>query len=355
MGESRPKKLLEQVRDAARLRHFSLFTERAYVNWIRRFIRFHRLRHPKEMGAPEISQFLTFLAVDQNVAASTQNQALNALVFLYREVLGQDPGIFEGVVRARRPKFVPCVLSVDEVNELLSRLKGTPLLITSLLYGAGLRLNEALRLRIKDLDFERNLIVVRQAKGFKDRTVPLPLSIKDRLQRHLTEVKKLHQNDLANGFGCVELPFAFARKNPGAAKDWKWQWVFPGKNISIDPRGGERRRHHLHDSILQKHLRRAAAEAKLQKRITAHTFRHSFATHLLDAGTDIRTLQVLLGHVDVKTTMIYTHVTLEKGVGTKSPLDTIQASSASEAGVQIEKGETLRQWLKSQLERLLAS
>lgn len=317
-----------QVREVIRLKHLAYYTEKAYIAWIVRYIRFHKLKHPKDMGANDITAFLSYLALERNVSASTQNQALNALVFLYKEVLKREPGSFEGIIRAKKPKFLPVVFSEREIGLVLEQLSGTPRLIASLLYGTGMRLNECLRLRVKDLDFERNQIIVRQAKGGKDRVVPFPKSTQEALKNLLAKVKVLHQADLIAGYGSVFLPFALSRKYPNADKQFLWQYVFPSKNLSVDPRSGITRRHHLDPSILQKHLKNAVTKAQLDKRATCHTFRHSFATHLLQRNYDIRTVQELLGHNDVKTTMIYTHVMERGSNGTRSPLDTI-----SEAGL----------------------
>ena len=301
----------------------SLFTEKAYVAWAKRFVAFHKGTHPREMGPSEITAFLSHLASDRNVSASTQNQALNALVYLYKEVLKREPGIFDGIQWAKRPKHLPSVLSIEEVTALVSEMSGVQRLIAGLLYGTGMRLSEALRLRVKDLDFDRNLILVRDAKGEKDRAVPFPTSLKVALGKQLHRTKGVHEQDLKDGYGRVELPYALARKYPNANTEWKWQYVFPSHKLSTDPRTGRVGRWHLYPTIMQDAVSEAVKKTGLQKKVSCHTFRHSFATHLLDSGTDIRTVQVLLGHNDLKTTMIYTHVTLEKGVGTKSPLDRI--------------------------------
>ena len=315
--------LFQVMRERMRISHMSLFTEKSYIQWARRYVHFHK-KHPREMGAKEITEFLSYLATERNLAASTQNQALNALVFLYKKVLEVDPGIFDGVIRARQSKFVPEVLSVDEVKLLLTNLKGMQWLIACLLYGTGMRLQEALTLRVKDLDFERNLIIVKQAKGRLDRTVPFPRFLKKPLKEQLYKAKAIHEKDLNEGFGAVELPYALERKYPSAPKQWKWQYVFPSYKRSMNPRNQKEGRWHVYPTIMQKSLARAVKESDIEKKVTCHTFRHSFATHLLDSGTDIRTVQVLLGHKSVKTTMIYTHVTKEKGVGTSSPLDSLE-------------------------------
>jgi integron integrase len=320
MSTQPKKKLLDQVRDAIRVKHYSIRTEQAYTGWIRRYILFHDKRHPQEMGAPEITAFLTYLAVDQNVAASTQNQALAALLFLYREVLKMDPGPIDAV-RAKKPKRLPTVLTKEEVKIIIAALSGVNALVARLLYGSGLRLIECLRLRVKDLDFSYRQITVRDGKGFKDRVTILPESLIDPLRGHLRRVRMIHQQDLDQGYGAVFLPYALERKYPNAHKEWIWQYVFPSDRRSTDPRSGIVRRHHLHESTVQKAVREAALLAQLSKRVNCHTFRHSFATHLLEAGYDIRTVQELLGHKDVKTTQIYTHVLNRGGLSVRSPLD----------------------------------
>lgn len=313
--------LIQVMKDTMRVAHMSYATEKNYVHWVRTYLKYFPGRHPREMGAEEISQFLSHLAVAKHVSAATQNQALCALVFLYKKVLKRDPGEFKNLIWAQKPHFIPAVLSVDETKNVLNQLTGVHRLIGCLLYGTGMRLIECLRLRVKDLDFERNTITVRQAKGGKDRVVPLPQSLKAPLRSQLAKAKSIHELDLQQGFGKVSLPYALERKYPNANREWKWQYVFPSVKRSIDPRSGETRRHHLYDNIMQIAVARAVLAAGIQKKVSCHTFRHSFATHLLDSGTDIRTVQTLLGHNSVKTTMIYTHVTLEKGVGTQSPLD----------------------------------
>lgn len=314
-------RLLDQVREACRVRHFSLRTENCYVQWAKRYILFHDKRHPNEMGAAEINAFLTHLAIQRNVAASTQNQAFAAILFLYQKVLRVDPGRVEGVIRAKRPVRLPIVLTKDEVRRIHAQLDGTYLLIAQMLYGSGMRLLECLRLRVKDVDFDRNEIVVREGKGDKDRRTMLPASLKPALQTHLERVRALHQKDLARGFGMVEMPTALATKFPGADKQWIWQYVFPSANLSIDPRSGIKRRHHAHEGSVSREITHAVKRSGIQKRATSHSFRHSFATHLLESGYDIRTVQELLGHEDVSTTMIYTHVLNKGGRGVKSPLD----------------------------------
>jgi integron integrase len=314
-------KLLDQVRDAIRLRHYSIRTEQAYTDWIRRFILFHKKRHPSEMAEPEVTEFLTHLARVGNVAASTQNQALSALLFLYKEVLKQEIGWLDKVERARRPAKLPVVLSVDEVDRIFAKLSGREKLMAQLLYGSGLRLMECVRLRVKDVDFSRAQVIVRDAKGGKDRITMLPVNLAEALRAHIASVQLLHQRDLADGFGSVFLPFALARKYPNAEKEWCWQYVFPSSRIAIDPRSGERRRHHLAEGLLQSAVKAAVRASGVAKPATCHSLRHSFATHLLDNGYDIRTVQELLGHKDVSTTMIYTHVLNRPGIGVRSPLD----------------------------------
>ncbi len=319
--QSQAPKLLDQVRGKIRLKHYSIRTEQAYVDWIKRFILHFGKRHPRELGAADVEAFLTHLAVAGNVAASTQNQAKSALLFLYREVLETELPWLDNVERARAPKRLPVVLTRDEVHAVLSRLSGTHWLIASLLYGAGLRIMEALRLRVKDVDFARKEILVRDGKGFKDRVTMLPAALAAPLAAHLERVKALHGQDLAAGRGAVYLPYALERKYPGSARDWAWQYVFPSANLSEDPRTGIERRHHLQDQAVQRAMRQAVRDAGVAKPATPHTLRHSFATHLLEGGYDIRTVQELLGHADVSTTMIYTHVLNRGGRGVTSPLD----------------------------------
>ena len=318
---SHAPKLLDQVRGKIRLKHYSIRTEQAYVDWIKRFILHFDKRHPRELGAAEVEAFLTHLAVAGNVAAATQNQAKSALLFLYREVLETELPWLDNVERARAPKRLPVVLTREEVQGVLGRLTGTHWLIASLLYGAGLRIMEALRLRVKDVDFTRKEILVRDGKGFKDRVTMLPAALAAPLAEHLERVKALHGRDLAAGRGAVYLPYALERKYPGAARDWAWQYVFPSANLSADPRTGIERRHHLQDQAVQRAMRQAVRDAGVNKPATPHTLRHSFATHLLEGGYDIRTVQELLGHADVSTTMIYTHVLNQGGRGVRSPLD----------------------------------
>jgi len=291
------------------------------VTWIRRYIVFHHKTHPSEMGAQEIAAFLTSLAVRQHVSASTQNQALSALLFLYRHVLGMDVGPIEEVPRARTPSQVPVVLSRDEVKRVMQQLTGTMWIIVALLYGAGLRIQDCLELRVKDLDFDRNQIVVRRGKGQKDRRTILPMAARERLQAHLREVERQHEHDCARGLGRVVLPFALDRKYPTASTDWAWQFVFPASRICRDPRWGSPSRYHLHESVVQKAVTEAVRRAGLTKRASGHSLRHSFATHLLEDGYDIRTVQELLGHSDVRTTMIYLHVLNRGALGVRSPVD----------------------------------
>ena len=319
--ETRPKKLLEQVRDVIRLKHYSYRTEQSYVYWIRRYILFHNKQHPRDMGIPEIEAFLTHLAVAQNVAASTQNQALSALLFLYQSVLKLTLEGEIDAMRAKRSKYLPTVLSKTEVRSVLQATDGVFQLLLKLLYGSGLRLNEGLRLRIKDLDFAHRQIVVRDVKGNESRITMLPESLIEPLQQHLKKARQLHQHDLDQGYGSVYLPFALERKYPNADRAWIWQFVFPAMTRSRDPRSGIVRRHHLHETGVQRSLKKAVNTARIEKRVSVHTLRHSFAIHLLEDGYDIRTVQELLGHKDVKTTMIYTHVLNRGGKGVRSPLD----------------------------------
>jgi len=319
----RQPRLLDRVREANRLRHGSRSTEKSYIGWIRRFILFHGKRHPAEMGAPEVARFLSSLAVEGQVAASTQNQALSALLFLYRYVLHQDLPWLDDVVRARRPKHLPVVLTRDEVRAVISRLDGTARLMATLLYGSGLRLLECARLRVQDVDFAMNQIIVRDGKGAKDRVTVLPAVAKEALTRHLLKMKRQHEADLTFGAGWVELPWALARKYPNAGREWSWQWAFPATRFYFDWATGQRRRHHLHESVLQRAVFDAVRRAGLSKRATPHTLRHSFATHLLEDGRDIRTVQELLGHNDVSTTMIYTHVLNRGPSAVTSPADRV--------------------------------
>ena len=318
---SSPPKLLEQVRAHLRVKHYSIRTERSYVDWIKRFIWFHGKRHPKDMGAPELEAYLSHLAVERNVSASTQNQAKSALLFLYRDVLGIELNWLENVTQAKAPKRLPVVLTQAEAQQVLMQLEGTLGLMAALLYGSGLRLMECVRLRVKDIEFSQHEIVVREGKGNKDRVTMLPTSLAEPLRRHLDKVKALHMRDLAEGHGEVYLPNALARKYPKAGREWGWQYVFPSRVLSIDPRSGVVRRHHADEKALQRAMKKAVAEAGIVKPATPHSLRHSFATHLLTSGYDIRTVQELLGHKDVSTTMIYTHVLNKGGRGVMSPLD----------------------------------
>ncbi|HSP13748.1 MAG TPA: integron integrase [Thermoanaerobaculia bacterium] len=318
---SDPPKLLDRVRAAIRARHYSPRTEEAYVMWIKRYIFFHSKRHPASMGAEEVNAFLSSLAVDRKVSAATQNQALSALIFLYREVL-QDPlPWLDEIVRAQRPLHLPVVLTVDEVRMVIDQMEGVCRLVGQLLYGSGLRLLEALMLRVKDLDFERGQLTVRDPKWRRDRVTMLPGIVCAALQEQLAEARLLHQEDQSAGFGSVWLPDAIGRKFPSAAGEWRWQWVFPATRRWRNARDGTEGRHHLHESVVQRAVRRATEDAGIEKRVTCHTFRHSFATHLLERGHDIRTVQELLGHRDVSTTMIYTHVLRHGARGVRSPLD----------------------------------
>jgi integron integrase len=314
-------KLLDQVRDAIRARHYSPRTEDTYVHWIKRFIFFHNKRHPIEMAETDIARFLSSLATQSRVSASTQNQALNAILFLYRVVLQKSIGYVDGVIRAKRPQRLPVVLTKDEVKSVLDALRDTPWLMALLLYGAGLRLMECCHLRVKDIDFAQNQILVRSGKGDKDRHTTLPAVVKAPLLRHLDLVRRQHENDIAKGVGRVALPDALERKYPNAGKEWGWQWVFPATSHFTDAITGEKRRHHLHESVLQRAFKEARLKARVSKPASCHTLRHSFATHLLEDGYDIRTVQELLGHKDVSTTMIYTHVLNRGGRGVHSPAD----------------------------------
>ena len=317
----RGPKLLDQVREAIRARHYSLRTEKTYVGWVKRFILFHGKRHPAEMAETEINAFLSHLAVKEHVSASTQNQALSALLFLYRYVIGREVGSLGDVIRARKPKRVPVVMTREEVKTVLDQLTGDKWLMANLMYGAGLRLMECLRLRVQDIDFARNEITVRDGKGAKDRRTMLPESLKKPLQDHLHRVKEVHGKDLADGWGRVLMPDALDRKYPNAPTDWRWQWVFPQENRWKNPKTGEEGRHHVHETLVQRAVKEAVRKANVVKHVGCHTFRHSFATHLLEAGYDIRTIQELLGHKDVSTTMIYTHVLNKGGGGVRSPVD----------------------------------
>jgi integron integrase len=316
-----PPRLLDRMRERLRVKHYSIRTEQSYLDWVRRYVRFHGLRHPSELGAEAVEQFLTALAVKGNVAASTQNQAKSALLFLYREVLQVELPWLDGIVTARRPQRLPVVLTEAETAQLLAHMTGTTGLVARLLYGTGMRILEAVRMRVKDLDLSRGEIVVRDGKGAKDRITMVPRSIEPVLKLQLEFAKTLHARDLADGVGAVYLPHALDRKYPNASVEWPWQYVFPAEGISVDPRSGVRRRHHLDEQLVQRAMRQALRVSGIAKPATPHTLRHSFATHLLEAGYDIRTVQELLGHSDVRTTMIYTHVLNRGGRGVASPLD----------------------------------
>ena len=320
-GQTQKPKLLERVRMVIRSRNLSPRTEEAYVGWIRKYILFHAKRHPADLGEAEIAGFLSSLATERRVSASTQNQALSALLFLYQEVLHKDLEWLQGIVRAKRPIRVPVVLTKSEVEAILANLRGAPWLMACLLYGAGLRLMECCRLRVKDIDLQRNEISIRDGKGLKDRVTLVPGKLRGPLAAHLEEVQQQHQSDLRLGYGSVELPGALARKYPNTPREWGWQWVFPATRLYLDRTTGGLRRHHLHESVLQRAVKDAVRKAGIAKRASCHTLQHSFATHLLEAGYDIRTIQELLGHSDVSTTMIYTHVLNRGGRGVRSPLD----------------------------------
>jgi len=331
MQEQAPR-LLDQVRARIRFKHYSIRPEQAYIDWIRRFIKFNRNRHPVDLSSRDVEQFLTHLASVGHVAASTQNQAQSALLFLYREVLSRELPWLDGVVRAKTPSRLPVVLTRTEVAEVLTRMRGTHRLIGDLLYGTGMRIMEALRLRVKDVDFGRREILVRDGKGAKDRVTMLPDRLFPVLRAHLIEAKRLHRMDLQDGFGAAWMPFALARKYPTAANEWSWQYVFPADRRSADPRTGIMRRHHISDQSFQRAMREALRASGIAKPATPHTLRHSFATHLLEAGYDIRTVQELLGHSDVSTTMVYTHVLNRGGRGVASPLDRLPDNNDGSEG-----------------------
>jgi integron integrase len=320
-ADKRNNGLFEQARALIRLKHYSIRTERTYLGWIKRYILFHNNRPSKDMGNTEIEAFLSHLAVDLKVSASTQNQAFNALLFLYKEVLRKDLEDSIDAIRAKKPKRLPTVMTKDETMKVIGAMSGDYQLMAKLIYGSGLRLMECVRLRVKDIDFENNQLVVRDAKGMKDRVTVLPESLKPVLREHLDRVKLVHKKDLAKGYGQVYLPYALERKYPNANREWGWQYVFPAKGLSEDPRTGEVRRHHIHENSLQKAVKNAVRLVGITKPVNVHTFRHSFATHLLEANYDIRTVQELLGHSEVSTTMIYTHVLNKPGISIKSPLD----------------------------------
>ena len=314
-------RLLDQLRNAIRRKHYSIRTEQSYIDWIKRFIYFHDKQHPRDLNESHLTEFLNFLAVQKKVASSTQNQALCALVFLYREVVKKDLAQFENLVHAKRPARLPVVFTPDEVRTILLQLDGVTWIMGQLLYGAGLRVMECVRLRVKDLDFGYRQITVRDGKGHKDRVTMLPEIAIEPLSRHLEKVKKAHEIDLQAGFGAVYLPYALERKYPRANRSWSWQYVFPASRRSIDPRSGLERRHHISESVLQRAIKKAIKAGNIAKPGSCHSLRHSFATHLLESGYDIRTVQELLGHKDVSTTMIYTHVLNKGGNGVQSPSD----------------------------------
>jgi len=330
-SDGKEKRLIERLRDAIRIRHYSRRTEKTYWYWIRYFVLFHGKRHPAGMGAPEVTAFLSWLATERNVAAATQNQALSALLFLYKEVLGIDLPWLGDLVRAQRPVRIPAVLSEAEVRRLLDCVSGVARLMVGPLYGSGLRQIECLSLRVKDVDFAYRQVLVRDGKGARDRVTMLPENLVQPLQQRLGRVRALHGRDVKEGFGEVRLPHALARKYPRAARQWAWQYVFPSGNRSADPENGVVRRHHVHPDTLSRAVSRAARAAGIEKRVSCHTLRHSFATHLLERGYDIRTVQELLGHSDVCTTMIYTHVMNRGARGVKSPLDRLEQPRAAYA------------------------
>ena len=317
---ARSQGLIQRYQQELQARHYARRTIDTYEHWLRRFLRFHKLRHPREMGSEEVNAFLTHLAVDLDVSASTQNQALSALLFLFRELLERDLAL-EGVVRARTKRRLPVVMNIEEVRAVLERLDGVEALVAGVLYGGGLRLMEALRLRVHDVDFQRRQITVRQGKGGKDRRTMLPSKVGEKLRAHLEEVRRLHHQDLAEGYGRVRLPHALARKYPHAPVEWGWQWVFPQHHRWHNAETGEQGRHHLDPTLIQKAVRRAVLASGIVTPATCHTFRHSFATHLLERGQDIRTIQELMGHKDINTTMIYTHVLNRGPLGVPSPAD----------------------------------
>lgn len=316
-------KLIDQVRNVIRTKHYSIRTEQAYTDWIKRYILFHGKQHPDKLNEQHISEFLTHLAVQRKVASSTQNQALCAIVFLYRDILQIPIGEFENLTRAKRPEKLPVVFTGDEVKQILLQLNGVHWLMGQLIYGAGLRVMECVRLRVKDIDFEYRQVLVRNGKGNKDRVTMLPNLIIDELKRHLLKSKKIHENDLAAGFGEVYLPYALEKKYKTANRDWAWQYVFPAYKRSTDPRSGIERRHHISETVPQRSVKQAIRNAGIHKAGSCHSLRHSFATHLLESGYDIRTVQELLGHKNVSTTMIYTHVLNRGGKGVQSPVDSL--------------------------------
>ncbi len=317
-------KLMEQYHQALRAKHYSPRTENTYSRWVVRFLQFHKMVHPIDLGEPEINKFLSHLAVSEKVSASTQNQALAAILFLYRQIFAYDVGDLGDVIRARKPHRIPVVVTRHEIRRILYKINSPHKLIIELLYGCGFRLSECLNLRVLDLDFSRNQIMVRNGKGNKDRSVMLPHTLKRKLKLHLRKVKAIHEDDLAEGWGQVQLPEALDRKYKRASREWRWQWVFPQQKLWKDVRTGKRGRHHVDATVIQRLVRHSVDKCGLTKRVTCHTFRHSFATHLLESGYDIRTVQVLLGHKDLKTTMIYTHVLNRGPGGVSSPLDKLE-------------------------------
>jgi integron integrase len=320
-SDPKPKKLLEQVQEALRTKHYSYRTEQTYIDWIKRYIIFHKKQHPKDLGVEQIRAFIAYLATERKVATSTQNQALSAILFLYRTVLGQEINLSPDLINPSRPKRLPTVLTHEEAMTVINAMRGKPRTMTKILYGSGLRLMECLRLRVRDIDFEHHQIIVRGGKGDDDRFTILPDAVATDLKHILQDVKALHQKDLRDGHGEVALPNALGVKYKNAGKEWGWQYIFPASRLSLDPASGIMRRHHLDETVLQKAIRNAAKLVKIDKEVTAHTFRHTFATQLLQNGYDIRTIQELLGHKDVKTTMIYTHVLQRGARAVKSPLD----------------------------------
>lgn len=320
--EEQPR-LLDQVRSLIRVKHYSIRTEKSYTSWIKQFIRFNHLAHPKDLGTKEVQAFLTYLAVTRNVSASTQNQALSALLFLYKDVLKIKLEYMNDITRAKQSTRVPVVFTREESIAVIDRLDGTFKLMAQLLYGSGLRLMECARLRVKDIEFNYKQILIRNGKGAKDRITVLPDFLILPLTLHLENVKSLHDEYLAKGLGSVYLPFALAKKYPNASTEWAWQYVFPAQNLSVDPRSGCQQRHHINEKRLQRAVKNAIREANIYKQASCHTFRHSFATHLLENGYDIRTVQELLGHKDIRTTQIYTHVLNKPGISVNSPLDNL--------------------------------
>jgi len=330
--QKQPPKLLDQVRRELRVLHYAYRTERTYLHWIKRYLHFHKMRHPREMGAPEIKHYISYLATDRNIAAATQNQALCALIFLYKRVLEIDVGELGDVTWVKRPPRLPDVLTVEEIVELLSRLEGVQRLLGHLMYGTGMRVIEVLRLRVKDIDLVRGQILVRDSKGGKDRVAILPRILIADIEAQLDKTKQQHMNDLAAGYGSVGLPYALERKYPKSQWNWRWQYVFPSEKLSKDPVSGVTRRHHLYPNILQRAVREAARAAGINKHVKTHTLRHSFATHLLESGTDIRTIQDMLGHENLNTTMIYTHVVKNGPYGVTSPLDRLTINAPARNG-----------------------